>query len=747
MRARNPLLLTLLVFIYENSGPFAARRHLIYSQAVKTLVSVRHRDVRAAMLSETDLRARLGRLAVAMFRRETSALPSRSEVAKVLAVFPNMSFNATIEFIQEVAENTGLLHVHPRTEEKVHDLVSFMHHSFLEYYTALGFIEEGDAVTTVAPFALLTRWYEIVTLMFGILSEQTDITPGIEALCKPQTDSDAITASRIELALDCAMECDVPPEATQALLARELHHVLSKGAGLFVSEVRETLAGKVRTLLETTGSRRLTEALLEGINSDDPEVVAAYVHFVSKMGDFANHDSDILDAISNAFRKKDRVVQLSVVNSLRDLPSLRTDENLSILRTILERGGVVEKSAALQVLEEVPSLIGGYVDEVSAVLYADRKLLALTAASCILRGGLPYRAEYRGRTLLDTALETLTQSDGPHQSLLGKLAIPWEQMEYWIYSDDVREKQRGFRCLVAIEQDAVKVHQILFRALREEKDDVVLAAVLDSLSSYPAAVRSASLADTDLVCKHTRSEFGNVRTAAVRALRSFPSMQVVTDALIDRLRGQKGQYTKETEEVIKSMAMHAAHDESCRMELADELKGVLRRRGKKWNKRRRNLTTRLLVACDQVGISFEHDVASLLRDMIGDFRTPNDIRSLAIKFFGQACTVDGESAGVIMKEVQSLDGDRRLAAYRAADRFLSRCRGRIQTVQFLLASLEKMRDELIAAWRRETGMLTDKLDSTALREIRACLLEIEATLNAYSEFAERLNADAASTVQ
>ena len=738
--ARNPLLLTLLVFIYENSGPFAARRHLIYSQAVKTLVSVRHRDVRTAMLSETDLRARLGRLAVAMFRRETTALPSRLEVADVLSGFPNMTVGTTIDFIQEVAENTGLLHVHPRTEDKADDLVSFMHHSFLEYYTALGFIEEGDAVKIVAPFALLTRWYEIVTLLFGILSEQTDITPGIEALCRPQSGSDAITVSRIELALDCAMECDVPPEATQMTLARELHYVLSKGAGLYVSDVRETLARKVCTIVETSGSRCLMEMLLDGIGSDDPEVAAAYIHFASKMGSFANGDKDILHAISNAFQNKDRIVQLSVVNALRDLPTLRTDENLEILRTILERGGVVEKSAALQVLEEVPTLIGRYVDEISSVLYTDRNLLALTAASCILRGGLPHRAEYRGRTLLDTALEILTQSDGPRQSLIGKLAIPWDQLEEWMYSDDVREKQRGFRSLVAIEQDAVKVHQMLFRALKEEKDDVVLTTVLDSLASYPAAVRAASLADTDLVCKHTRSEFGNVRTASIRALRSFPSMQVVTDALIDRLRGQKGQYTKETEEVLKSIAMHAAHDESCRIELASELERLLRRRGKKWNKPRRNLTTRLLVACDQVGISFEQSIGNMLLGMIGDFRTPADIRALAIKFFGQACTMDEESARVIMKEFQSLDSDRRLAAYRAADRFLSRCRGRIQTVQSLFASLEKMRDELVASWRREVGSLGDRLDSTSLREIRACLLEIETTLNAYKEFAERLNA-------
>ena len=192
--------------------------------------------------------------------------------------------------------------------------------------------------------------------------------------------------------------------------------------------------------------------------------------------------------------------------------------------------------------------------------------------------------------------------------------------------------------------------------------------------------------------------------------------------------------------------MHAAHDESCRLELANELERLLLKRGRKWNKRRINLMSRLLVACDQVGISFEQNIANMLLDIIGDFRTPVEIQTLAMKFFGQACLMEKNSAAVIIKEFQSLDADRRLAAYRAADRFLSRCRGRIQTVQSLRASLEEMKDELIHAWRREGSILNDKLDSTALREIRSCLLEIESTLNAYSEFSERLYIDTAPSV-
>ena len=742
--ARNPLLLTLLVFIYENSGPSAARRHLIYSQAVKTLVTVRHRDIRQVLLSEADLRTHLGRLAVAIFRRKTPALPNRKEVADVLINLDKTS-ESVIDFIQEVAENTGLLLVHPRTENKAEDLVSFMHHSFLEYYTALGFIEEGDGIRVVAPFALLTRWYEIVTLMFGILGEQTDITHGIKILCEQQSESDFITTSRIALAFDCAMECDVPPEATQIFLADELHKILSKGAGIFVSDVREDLARKVRILLENTGSKPIKKLLLGGIASDDAEVAAAYVHLVSKMGAYSDEDTELLDALTQVFQRKDKVLQLSALNALRDLPSLRSTQNLNVVRHMLLRGGIVEKSTALQFLEEIPSLIGEFSEEVIDILHKENSdsLLALTAASCVLRGGLPQRQESRGQLLLDAALEVVTRSDGPRQSLLGKLEISWEDLEEWIYSDNTQNKLRGYRSLVTVEKDAVKVHRMLFSSLRREKDSITLSTILDSLATYPAAIRAASLADTDLVCSHSRSKYRNVRTAAVRALRSFPSMQIVTDALIERLHASKGQYTEESLETIRSMAMHAVHDKSCRLELEGELNKILHN-SNKWQKHRRMLVSSLLIACDQAAIPFDVNVATNLLKVVKDFRTPTEVRHLAIKFFGQICEMNSESAENIVKEFSSLNASRRLAAYRAADRFLRRCRGRIQTVQSIANSLEQMKVELIISWRRESGPLADKFDSVALREVRICLMEIESTLNAYNEFAERMPVDSAT---
>src|SRR5262249_25704001 len=133
--ARNPLLLTLLVLIYANSGAFSARRHVVYSQAIRTLVSVRHRSNNARVLSEADLRKQLGTLAINVYRGSVSEIPTRQEVRDIISacVADNISNSLEVDsLIQDVAETTGLLVIHPRSESRDEDVISFMHHSFLE---------------------------------------------------------------------------------------------------------------------------------------------------------------------------------------------------------------------------------------------------------------------------------------------------------------------------------------------------------------------------------------------------------------------------------------------------------------------------------------------------------------------------------------------------------------------------------------------------------------------------------------
>lgn len=738
--ARNPLLLTLLVFIYENSGSFAARRHLIYSQAVKTLVSVRHRDIVRARLSEADLRTRLGRLAAAIFQRQVNPLPTRGEVAELLQRELPMDQDALKQFVQDVAEITGLLIVHPRGVQKDKDLVSFMHHSFLEYYTALGLLEDDSNIDEAFAYALTPRWSEIVTLMFGILGEQTDVTRRLKDLGARQDDSDTITAGRLVIAFDCALECDVPPEAAQVYLADEVHASMSEGAGLYVSDVRDILAERISALLESSESRPMKTILLNGVAHGNPEVAGAYIHLVSKIGSYTNENSDFVDALTNAFARDSHPVRLSLVNAMRYVPALRTPDNLASLARTLERGGVLERTAALQLLEEEPTLIDSFREQLADVLFRDNAL-ALTAASCILRGGTYRNGDSTDHNLLDHALRTLVSHDGPRQSLRGRLSISSDELDSLLFSEDLQERCRGYRALVIVEDDPVAVHRTLFDCLRAETDNIAIEAILNALASYPAAIRAASLSDTDCVCSLIGDAHQNVRTAAARALRSFAPLQPVTDSLKKRFYELADVHSREADEVTKSVATHAVDDHSCRQVLIRQLTRVLQRDSIRWNRKWIGILSRLLLACDQAGAQVSGGLAGRIIALVDDFKTPDEIRRQAMRFYGQACPTTAAAASSIANEFRAPDPGRRLAAYRSAGRFLSRCRVRVETVQAIREALLRMSDQLVRAWKLEAGTPTNKLDSPPLREIRSCLLTIKSTLASYDEFARRLSAE------
>ncbi len=740
--ARNPLLLTLLVFVYENSGAFAARRHLIYSQAVKTLVSVRHREIKRAKLSESDLRIRLGKVAMAIFRREESALPTRNGVLSILSDVMDMGVANDSDFIQDVAETTGLLIVHPRTTDPSNDLISFMHYSFLEYYTAVGFLEDHQGINIVSEFALNQRWREVVTLMFGILGEQSDITANLRLLYQTGGNGNDLTVSRLFLAFDCALECDVPPEDTQKFLAEEVDNVMSTGAGMYVSEVREQLGDRIALFLEATGSTHMRSMLLGGISADDERKAAAFVEMVTGMGGpFCEEEGTIL-RIGEALNRNLKILNLSIVNGLRKVPALRSPKNLDFMRRILRRGGIIEKTAVLQLLEEVPALIGGFESELKELLYAGKGVLAIGAADAVIRGGLFRREHYTDMPMFERALQLVMRNGAPRRSLNGVVRIDWDLVEDWVFSEDEKLRERGFRSLAVMESDVVRVHDLLFRCLGSEQDDQVLVAILNTLASYDGAIEAASLAETDQICGFTMSEFSNVRRAAARTLGSFPTMEVVSQALIDQFHQLKGRFNPEMRDVLRAIGGHAVRDQVCREVISDELKKVLRSEQVRWSKKNVAYISELLFASERFDTFFEDRDVRRLLEIARDYRSPPEVKRIMMRLFGQTCKMTSENLGEIVLGFKSDDSGQRLSAYRAGRRLVQRCRGQFGTVQRMVDGLRSAKVALRENWGREVSGVGDRGDGAGVREIRNLLMDIESTLGAYQEFSDRVTIEA-----
>ena len=327
--ATNPLLLTLLVLIYANTGALSARRHLIYTQAIKTLVSVRGRETREQQISEADLRTRLGALALAVFQKDITEIPGRREVASLLApvVTPREDRSPTEvadSFIQEVAESTGLLAIHSKDEGESGALVTFMHYSFLEYYAAAGLLS-GEYVNAVSTLSANPRWRDVTTLLFGMLSEQGDITPLLKGLLSSESPSEAISKYKTVLALDCANECDVPPEESQELLATAVHVTISSGAGRYCPDLRRKISERLEPLLQGA-SRSMERALARGLRSNDPISSAAFADLIALIGGGVTLPSSLISAFEEYLDNDDPVARATAMHAIERRPELRTGE-------------------------------------------------------------------------------------------------------------------------------------------------------------------------------------------------------------------------------------------------------------------------------------------------------------------------------------------------------------------------------------------------------------------------------------
>lgn len=742
--ARNPLLLTLLVLIYANSGPLAARRHVVYSQAVKTLVSVRHRSGRSRVLSEADLRRRLSVLAIRVYRGLVSEIPTRREVRDALT--PTLQ-QTTIQaqaleadnFVQEVAETTGLLVIHPRSESHEDDVISFMHHSFLEYYAAIGFIKEPDYTTRAPLVALSPRWREVITLMFGLIGEQNDISEFLHEIALDRDPGDKITGSRLIMALDCALECDVPPEQAQELLGELIQKCLCEGSGGVVAEVRSSVAVRVQELLQNTGSLAVRRRLIESAGSGDSRVAAATIDLIARMPQVLHEDAIFRSAVTDAFNSKEPIVRMSCIAALQAVPSLRTPENLLQVRVSLERGSLAEQHAALQLLDSEPALIAQFTDPVLGALNSKQRPISSLAARCVIVGGIFTQSGFEDRGLLDKALRLHTQSDGPQKRLEQYLDISTSKLEDLIFSSVPEDQKLGIRSLVAVRREPAAVHGYLFSVLKSSANHDVRTACLDAMAVDARVMKVASLADTELVCRCTRDDYADVRRSAARTLRHFPTIDFVREALCGRYEALRTEGDQlERNEVVKALASHGAQDKTLRAFLQEELFRILVREQDGWGKKRQNLVVSLLHATEQMGGTILQRHSSLLFAVSVDYRTPLDVRRYASRVFGRTASPTPENGANVLVLLDRPHRAERIAAYRATGAFVDRCKGNVSIVRTMLPILGQLRNTLIGKWSGEFGGLRDRIDSSGLRDIRAALLSIEEIVTSYDEFSSRM---------
>jgi hypothetical protein len=741
--ARNPLLLTLLVLIYANTGALSAKRHLIYSQAIKTLVSVRGRDLREQQISEADLRTRLGALAVGIFKRDIDEIPKRADVVSILSPIIAQSRNINLRdaapqtntFLQEVAEATGLLSIHPdAAENRSEDLITFMHYSFLEYYTAAGLLST-DYSEVLSRLSRNPRWKDVTTLMFGILSDHSDVTIQLQNLLRDETSAGEITKYKLLLGMDCASECDVPPEGAQDLLADEIYRTVANGAGRFSPELRGEIAERLRYFLQGAGPR-IEVALARGLRDSDPIAKAAFCDLLSRIDSSIKLPPEIALAFSECLLETHPAVQAAAMLAIETHASLRNEKTTDAIGKAL-KGNISEKHAALKVVCAIPEFHAQLADKIRPLLDDHNALISGLAANCLLAHGL--RGGHETDETQEKVLSKLNQSE--HSAGISRTFVTIDQaiLDMMIANQTPAVRELAIRYIPLVSDDPRYVHRTLSRLLRMETTPRIQTAILDSFRGASGAVDLITIADTDLVCGMLKASERNVRLAAIKLLGELPDDEKVILSLKGLLNELTSDLSRDAEvsESARALALHARRNPRLR---DDILKMVLQYIPHSvedgfGDSARQHHIRELLYVCESIGGTDDKTAQQALR-FADDFRTPEKIRVQAIRVFGRLSEPNAENARKLCTLLDKKDLRLREGVYAASTAFIKRCRAKVLYIRRVNGELETLRDCLTNAWKRETGGSGQGIAPAGATDIRNSIVEIENLTAAYEEFAE-----------
>ena len=756
--SRNPLLLTLLVLIYANTGALSARRHVVYTQAVRTLVSYRHRETREQVLPEADLRTQLGRLAYAIYQRQVNELPSRTEVINTLAPDFDVPSSGEVdkpaqvaEFIRRVAEGTGLLVVHPRENSGAgdDDLVSFMHHSFLEYYAAVGFLAK-DLGEELPSLVANPQWRDVITLLFGLLSEHRDISAYIQCVLELEPDMEEITNHRLLLAIECAVECDVPPLEAQRLLANNLRQSLISGALSHSDEVRESIAGALDQLVGSAGFEVFECILLQGMCSDDATIAAAFVDFVGRLREPMQFGKDMVIAFENVYSSNDAsVLKIACAGAL----SRRADFRTLVAMEMLEKsfcGGLLERHTALKAVVLVPGLARRFESELVRLLDDPNALIASAAAQCIILGGISSEHVGRSGRNLEKAVsrwrtshKTLQRSISSEQRAV---TLEEQYLRTLLESGDSSNVAFGARILPLANLGDKEIHRLLFATLARHVNHDVRRACLDSMTMRGGVLDLITLADRDYLCELVWAEYRDVRIGALRVLGMLPGDEQIVSILlefcgfpgVDKSPHRLGE---EFDEGFGALAEHARSDSKLRETVLEEVLFLLPRPGAKefGDRSRQNHIRNVMMVCERIGTIGDVRLSSRFLELAKNFRTPKRLRSQALRVYGRTVRPGSESIRELERIVKRKDVVLREASYAACYSMLMQCGRRVEFVRDVYEDLGRLKLALMEAWKRERGRIVGQVDSIGVGNIRRALGEVEVLLRSYEQYAERVS--------
>lgn len=737
--AQNPLLLTLLIMVYANSGALSAKRHKIYEDAIKTLAAVRSREAGLQPISTQDLRERLGAIALAVYKKESGLLPSRNEVCEIVRCVMQRQRNEYVssieanEFIQKVAESTGLISIETRTGASDNDaIITFMHHSFLEYFAAIG-LSRSLAETDLGTLVEEPRWSEILTLLAGIIGESEDVAPILEKFLLPTPNYYDVDAKKLIFAMDCALECEVPSEAAQRLLSKYMVNCLKEGPARLDPWIRAEIGQRLGYLQNVCGSNEFDTPISELILKSESDVCAAAIDLIGYTCSNGCISSKISEAFTWACSQTDERILSSICIAASRSPDLQNQFSLQVIAKCLKKSRQ-NRNAAFEAIIKIPGLAAQHwsdiINGIDDTNEHTRRLASKAAIHAGLNTNIIALAANR-KDLLLRSLSSVNEKFGRLENLHNR--VKKEVLEPLLGSASKIDRNLGIYLLTLADCEPQFIFDRLLQIISESPDREEVNAALKAISwstHIHALVTKPNLKTIDYWLKNGTMD---VRISASELLGEFPYEIMAIESLLKR--NYKIMDTEEFCKAIESISGAKILNNEVSELIFNELYERLNP-SKKMTEDNVKRISALLDGARRIGAKAPKKLSVAIRDMITDFRKNKQLQQKALLCF-PAISLPSRSAVMEITELcLKMPFGMEVEISQIPSIVASKCRESVDSVVACISALPALKDSLLKCHANLMARPVSDTLEFCVTEIRNGITEINQIIVAFNEFIE-----------
>lgn len=735
--ATNPLLLTLLVMIYANSGAPSAKRHRIYEEAVRTLAAVRGRQAGHDPVSVQDLKERLSAIALSVYRKESGFLPTRAEVSQIVCAVMERRSGTPVpkkdadRFIQKVAESTGLIVIGAddgKGDEAA--IVTFMHHSFMEYFAAVGLSRELESAD-VASLVTQPRWIEILTLLAGIIGESDNIAPVLARFIGDGARYGDVDARHLIFALDCALECEIPSEAATRLLSTAITKCVEAGPAKTDPWVRSEIGQRLSQLILACGITSFEHIISSLVRSGDADVSAAAISLASYACNGEIRSDDIIKALDECCSRVDESIRCAICEAASRVEWFRTPSVMQVVALCLKKSNRC-KRAALDAILEIPGLAAVHWPEIISALDESTPSLRRAASKAAIQAGLDgdlASLDESKKNFVANALQYMCESGIGHEYPSSK--IRQDTIERLLGSENTQDRLIGIQMIPALQSTGDIIYRKLIGMLSDDGDHQEMTAALRALRSSPDARVLFTVGDLKRVAKLCETGTADVRRASIQLLGCFGADQHAVRALI--AHNLSALASDEYEAVLTALG-HAQILQEDIIPIIESEVGLHLRESVKMNESYIIEMCSLLDATRNLGKNCKDEISSAIRKLITDFKQDERVKRAALRAYPAIAIPTSHVVEFLTKLFKSPPASMNAELAQTLCSFTKNCRQSVDYVITCVDSMSDLRDAATSLHRILSAKEATADKEYVVTELRNGINEVTQLIVTFEEF-------------